>query len=158
MIVLHNTGMYLLVLPDATEKHKTSYLIVQMSQLQFSFFWLSEGKKKEKARKEKEKCTYLHFSVDWPSNSHSSSLYPLLVHVNSYRFGRTCFLDTDGQVTCDCPQGYIGRRCEQCAAGYQGNPFIPGDSCRQGNSHTFCSFTFSSCLCCESCTCGSVLL
>ncbi|PNF14537.1 hypothetical protein B7P43_G15031, partial [Cryptotermes secundus] len=48
------------------------------------------------------------------------------------QFGRTCFLDTDGQVTCDCPQGYVGRRCEQCAVGYQGNPFIPGDSCRQG--------------------------
>jgi hypothetical protein len=58
---------------------------------------------------------------------------PHFVFVNSYRFGRTCFLDTDGQVTCDCPQGYVGRRCEQCAAGYQGNPFIPGDSCTQGS-------------------------
>ncbi|XP_021927336.1 basement membrane-specific heparan sulfate proteoglycan core protein isoform X6 [Zootermopsis nevadensis] len=48
------------------------------------------------------------------------------------QFGRTCFLDTDGQVTCDCPQGYVGRRCEQCASGYQGNPFIPGDRCTQG--------------------------
>jgi len=57
----------------------------------------------------------------------------VFVCVNSYRFGRTCFLDTDGQVTCDCPQGYVGRRCEQCAAGYQGNPFSPGDSCTQGS-------------------------
>ncbi|XP_069692113.1 basement membrane-specific heparan sulfate proteoglycan core protein isoform X26 [Periplaneta americana] len=48
------------------------------------------------------------------------------------QFGRTCYLDTDGQPTCDCPQGYVGRRCEKCAAGYQGNPFIPGDSCTQG--------------------------
>jgi hypothetical protein len=61
----------------------------------------------------------------------------IYVCVNSYRFGRTCFLDTDGQVTCDCPQGYVGRRCEQCAAGYQGNPLIPGDSCAQGIVLTF---------------------
>nr|XP_018910612.1 PREDICTED: basement membrane-specific heparan sulfate proteoglycan core protein isoform X4 [Bemisia tabaci] len=48
------------------------------------------------------------------------------------QFGRTCHLDTDGQVTCDCPPEYTGRRCEKCAAGYSGNPLIPGDFCRQG--------------------------
>ncbi|XP_034241184.1 basement membrane-specific heparan sulfate proteoglycan core protein-like isoform X2 [Thrips palmi] len=54
-------------------------------------------------------------------------------HTNpSNQFARTCHLDTDGQVTCDCPQGYEGRRCEKCARGYQGNPFIPGDICRPG--------------------------
>lgn len=36
-------------------------------------------------------------------------------------------------MTCDCPPGYVGRRCEQCAAGYTGNPNIPGDSCRPGH-------------------------
>lgn len=49
-----------------------------------------------------------------------------------FRFGRTCSLAPDGQVTCDCPPGYVGRRCEQCAVGYSGNPNIPGDSCRPG--------------------------
>jgi len=45
------------------------------------------------------------------------------------RFARTCHLGFDGQPTCDCPPGYVGRRCEQCATGYQGNPLIPGDMC-----------------------------
>lgn len=45
------------------------------------------------------------------------------------RFARTCHLGSDGQPTCDCPSGYVGRRCEQCATGYQGNPLIPGDMC-----------------------------
>lgn len=49
-----------------------------------------------------------------------------------FRFARTCSLAPDGQVTCDCPPGYVGRRCEQCAAGYSGNPLVPGDSCRAG--------------------------
>lgn len=35
-------------------------------------------------------------------------------------------------MTCDCPPAYTGRRCEQCAAGYTGNPLVPGDSCRPG--------------------------
>ncbi|KAK6617380.1 hypothetical protein RUM43_014389 [Polyplax serrata] len=48
----------------------------------------------------------------------------------SNQFGRTCHLDADNQVTCDCPPGYIGRRCERCDAGYVGNPNIPGDSCK----------------------------
>ncbi|XP_039364874.1 basement membrane-specific heparan sulfate proteoglycan core protein isoform X5 [Mauremys reevesii] len=46
------------------------------------------------------------------------------------RFSTTCFLDTDGQATCDaCAQGYTGRRCESCAPGYEGNPMQPGGSC-----------------------------
>ncbi|KAL3282973.1 hypothetical protein HHI36_006131, partial [Cryptolaemus montrouzieri] len=48
----------------------------------------------------------------------------------SNQFGRTCSLAPDGDVICDCPSGYTGRRCEQCSAGYEGNPMIPGDSCR----------------------------
>ncbi|KAH1175877.1 hypothetical protein KIL84_022402, partial [Mauremys mutica] len=48
------------------------------------------------------------------------------------RFSTTCFLDTDGQATCDaCAQGYTGRRCESCAPGYEGNPMQPGGSCVQ---------------------------
>ncbi|XP_068986148.1 basement membrane-specific heparan sulfate proteoglycan core protein-like isoform X23 [Bombus flavifrons] len=47
----------------------------------------------------------------------------------SNQFARTCHLGSDGQPTCDCPAGYIGRRCEQCNVGYRGNPLIPGDMC-----------------------------
>ncbi|CAL1298853.1 unnamed protein product [Larinioides sclopetarius] len=54
---------------------------------------------------------------------------PLITTPN--QFSPTCILDTDGQVTCDaCPIGYEGRRCERCGPGYDGNPNIPGGSCR----------------------------
>ncbi|GFS51261.1 basement membrane-specific heparan sulfate proteoglycan core protein [Trichonephila inaurata madagascariensis] len=54
---------------------------------------------------------------------------PLITTPN--QFSPTCVLDTDGQVTCDaCPIGYEGRRCERCGPGYDGNPNIPGGSCR----------------------------
>ncbi|CAH1394861.1 unnamed protein product, partial [Nezara viridula] len=42
----------------------------------------------------------------------------------------TCYLDTDFNITCTCPKGYTGRRCEMCAPGYTGNPLIGGDRCR----------------------------
>ncbi|XP_052547644.1 basement membrane-specific heparan sulfate proteoglycan core protein isoform X7 [Tympanuchus pallidicinctus] len=46
------------------------------------------------------------------------------------RFSESCFLDTDGQATCDaCAPGYAGRRCERCAPGYEGNPIQPGGKC-----------------------------
>jgi hypothetical protein len=51
------------------------------------------------------------------------------------RFARTCSLGSDGEVTCDCPSAYVGRRCEQCAPGYSGNPLVPGDSCRMTTSY-----------------------
>uniref|UniRef100_A0A8I6ASH2 Basement membrane-specific heparan sulfate proteoglycan core protein n=1 Tax=Rattus norvegicus TaxID=10116 RepID=A0A8I6ASH2_RAT len=52
----------------------------------------------------------------------------------SQRFSDTCFLDTDGQATCDaCAPGYTGRRCESCAPGYEGNPIQPGGKCRPSN-------------------------
>ncbi|XP_076631096.1 terribly reduced optic lobes isoform X1 [Colletes latitarsis] len=47
----------------------------------------------------------------------------------SNQFARTCHLGSDGQPTCDCPPGYVGRRCEQCDIGYTGNPLIPGNMC-----------------------------
>jgi len=55
--------------------------------------------------------------------------YTLVIYHIINRFARTCHLGFDGQPTCDCPPGYVGRRCEQCATGYQGNPLIPGDMC-----------------------------
>ncbi|XP_077116593.1 basement membrane-specific heparan sulfate proteoglycan core protein isoform X5 [Ranitomeya variabilis] len=46
------------------------------------------------------------------------------------RYSDTCFLDTDGQPTCDnCLEGYTGRRCERCAAKYEGDPMRPGGRC-----------------------------
>ncbi|XP_065579048.1 basement membrane-specific heparan sulfate proteoglycan core protein-like isoform X5 [Artemia franciscana] len=42
---------------------------------------------------------------------------------------RTCYLDTDGQVTCNCPTGYEGRRCQQCGDGYSGDP-VTGEACK----------------------------
>ncbi|XP_066260113.1 basement membrane-specific heparan sulfate proteoglycan core protein isoform X1 [Euwallacea similis] len=48
----------------------------------------------------------------------------------SNQFARTCRLNTDGNVVCDCQQGYTGLRCEHCAPGFVGNPLQPGDYCR----------------------------
>ncbi|XP_064381761.1 basement membrane-specific heparan sulfate proteoglycan core protein isoform X5 [Dromaius novaehollandiae] len=46
------------------------------------------------------------------------------------RFSESCFLDTDGQATCDaCAPGYAGRRCERCAPGFEGDPIQPGGKC-----------------------------
>lgn len=55
------------------------------------------------------------------------------IYYYSRRFGSTCYLDTDGQPTCNCPAGYVGRRCEQCSYGYIGDPTYPGDYCKPGN-------------------------
>ncbi|GFO45203.1 basement membrane-specific heparan sulfate proteoglycan core protein, partial [Plakobranchus ocellatus] len=50
--------------------------------------------------------------------------------IPSNQFSRTCFLDSDSQVTCDrCPVGYSGRQCERCSPGYVGNPSEPGGRC-----------------------------
>uniref|UniRef100_A0A3P8UCW4 Heparan sulfate proteoglycan 2 n=1 Tax=Amphiprion percula TaxID=161767 RepID=A0A3P8UCW4_AMPPE len=49
------------------------------------------------------------------------------------QFSSSCYLDSDGQPTCDnCPPGFTGRRCERCAAGYSGNPLL-GQRCSVGN-------------------------
>ncbi|XP_062139240.1 basement membrane-specific heparan sulfate proteoglycan core protein isoform X19 [Drosophila sulfurigaster albostrigata] len=49
----------------------------------------------------------------------------------SNNFASGCELSPDGDVSCKCHEGYTGRRCEACAAGYQGNPLIPGGNCRK---------------------------
>lgn len=51
-------------------------------------------------------------------------------NLDLFRFARTCHLNTDGNVVCDCQPGYVGLRCEHCAPGFTGNPLQPGDTCR----------------------------
>lgn len=45
-------------------------------------------------------------------------------------FARTCYLGPDNDVVCNCERGYKGRRCEECADGFVGNPLLPNGSCR----------------------------
>ncbi|EDW00229.1 GH12750 [Drosophila grimshawi] len=52
-------------------------------------------------------------------------------HSGSNNFANGCQLSPDGDVICNCYEGYVGRRCESCAAGYQGNPLVPGGSCHK---------------------------
>ncbi|XP_017067464.1 basement membrane-specific heparan sulfate proteoglycan core protein isoform X4 [Drosophila eugracilis] len=52
-------------------------------------------------------------------------------HTGSNNFASGCQQSPDGDVVCRCNEGYTGRRCEQCAAGYQGNPLAPGGVCRR---------------------------
>ncbi|XP_052450998.1 basement membrane-specific heparan sulfate proteoglycan core protein isoform X27 [Carassius gibelio] len=60
---------------------------------------------------------------------------PCLGHSSSH--SSSCYLDSDGQPTCECPAGYTGRRCERCAPGYTGNPQL-GQRCTQGNGNGDC--------------------
>ena len=47
-----------------------------------------------------------------------------------------CFMESDFQVTCSCPQGYQGGRCEQCSSGYvrQRDECVPAveETCPRG--------------------------
>jgi hypothetical protein len=70
-----------------------------------------------------------------PSRGRPCEVCPCPLTNPSNQFARTCSLGSDGEVTCDCPSAYVGRRCEQCAPGYSGNPLVPGDSCRMTTSY-----------------------
>ncbi|XP_077945716.1 basement membrane-specific heparan sulfate proteoglycan core protein isoform X7 [Gasterosteus aculeatus] len=50
------------------------------------------------------------------------------------QFTLTCYLEADGQPTCQgCPTGYTGRRCERCEPGFIGNPLL-GQRCSVDNN------------------------
>ncbi|KAF5283747.1 hypothetical protein FQR65_LT02641 [Abscondita terminalis] len=80
----------------------------------------------------KEKPTCQPGTYGDPSNGIPCRSCPCPLTDPSNRFAQTCRLESDGQVTCDCQPGYVGRRCEQCAQGYTGNPLVPGDYCKPG--------------------------
>ncbi|MPC38729.1 Laminin subunit alpha-2 [Portunus trituberculatus] len=51
--------------------------------------------------------------------------------LGSNHFTPRCVPDLDlGGYKCKCPAGYVGPKCERCAEGYFGNPFLPGNYCR----------------------------
>ncbi|XP_050953192.1 basement membrane-specific heparan sulfate proteoglycan core protein isoform X13 [Labeo rohita] len=66
---------------------------------------------------------------------HACRPCPCLGHSSSQP--SSCYLDSDGQPTCECPAGYTGRRCERCAPGYIGNPQL-GQRCTPGSSNGDC--------------------
>jgi len=80
----------------------------------------------------------------WWNNNNFPTFFMMSGGLNKcfrYRFSRGCYMDSDSYVTCYCPEGYQGRRCESCAPGFEGNPMIPGDYCKPGKtSHCYLAF------------------
>ena len=53
---------------------------------------------------------------------------PLTLPTNN--FSPTYYLASNGLPVCDaCQPGYSGQTCDRCAAGFVGNPSLPGDRC-----------------------------
>uniref|UniRef100_A0AAR2JID5 Heparan sulfate proteoglycan 2 n=1 Tax=Pygocentrus nattereri TaxID=42514 RepID=A0AAR2JID5_PYGNA len=81
-----------------------------------------------------EKCRPGYFGDPSRGRSDDCKPCPCPFTETSRRFSDTCFLDVDGQATCDaCRSGYTGRRCERCAPGYAGNPLLPNGKCVPAN-------------------------
>ncbi|XP_045130066.1 basement membrane-specific heparan sulfate proteoglycan core protein-like isoform X13 [Portunus trituberculatus] len=76
-----------------------------------------------------------------PGNGISCQPCPCPLASPSNQFSSSCYVDSDGQVTCNCQQGYSGRRCQDCASGYEGNPSLPGDYCKPAPVTCMTTFT-----------------
>ncbi|XP_066527292.1 basement membrane-specific heparan sulfate proteoglycan core protein [Hoplias malabaricus] len=62
---------------------------------------------------------------------HACKQCPCLGFAPGNEGAKSCYLDSDGQPTCNnCPPGHTGRRCERCAPGFTGNPEL-GQSCNR---------------------------
>ncbi|KAI5729364.1 hypothetical protein M8J76_001799 [Diaphorina citri] len=51
--------------------------------------------------------------------------------ITSNNFASGCDVSEDGErISCECQEGYMGARCQSCAAGYYGRPTKEGDYCK----------------------------
>ncbi|XP_076086554.1 basement membrane-specific heparan sulfate proteoglycan core protein-like isoform X4 [Mytilus galloprovincialis] len=81
-----------------------------------------------------ERCATGYYGDSTTGTPNDCRPCPCPLTVPSNQFSRSCYLESDGLVTCDrCPPGYIGRKCERCDTdrGYTGNPTEVGGRCQR---------------------------
>lgn len=49
----------------------------------------------------------------------------------SNSFATSCALNPFNDLVCSCQEGYTGQNCGECADGFYGNPYQPGDYCKR---------------------------
>ena len=83
-----------------------------------------------------ERCATGYYGDSTAGTPNDCRPCPCPLTVPSNQFSRSCYLETDGLVTCDrCPQGYLGRDCGRCDIdrGYVGNPKDVGGKCERSD-------------------------